>query len=140
MGSRRSAREAVLEALYCYEIRDHEQDLAEVFDYCAEGHNLDKKGKEFGFNLLKKVVEKSEDLDKAIARHTENWDFSRLAIIDKNILRLGLTEIYYFPDIPKKVSIDEAIELAKTYGSADSSRFVNGILDALGKEHQADYN
>jgi transcription termination factor NusB len=97
MGSRRSAREAVLEALYCYEIRDHEQDLAEVFDYCAEGHNLDKKGKEFGFNLLKKVVEKSEDLD-------------------------------------------EAIELAKTYGSADSSRFVNGILDALGKEHQADYN
>lgn len=134
MGARRKARESVLKALYCYEIRDDNRDLAETFSYCAEGYNLDPNGQEFGLNLLRKIIEKLEELDKAIARHTENWDFSRLAIIDKNILRLGLAEIYYFPDIPKKVAIDEAIELAKTYGSADSSRFVNGILDALGKD------
>ncbi len=134
MGARRKAREAVLETLYCYEIRDDDQNLAEIFNYCAEGHKLEKNSSEFGLNLLKKIIEKIEELDKAIAKHTENWDFSRLAIIDKNILRLGLAEIYYFPDIPKKVAIDEAIELAKTYGSADSGRFVNGILDSLGKD------
>ena len=134
MGARRKAREAVLEALYCYEIRDENPDLADIFKYCAEGHQLDENSAEFGFRLLRKVIEKLEELDKAIAAHTENWDFSRLAIIDKNILRLGLAEIYYFPDIPKKVAIDEAIELAKTYGSADSGRFVNGVLDALGKD------
>ena len=134
MGARRKAREAVLEALYCHEIREGEQPLEVVFAYCADGHNLDKSGREFGLGLFKKIVDKIDDLDKAIADHTKNWDFSRLAIIDKNILRLGLAEIYYFPDIPKKVSIDEAIELAKTFGSADSSRFVNGILDALGKD------
>ncbi|UCC80470.1 MAG: transcription antitermination factor NusB [Candidatus Zixiibacteriota bacterium] len=134
MGARRKARETVLKALYCYEIRNDDQNLAEIFGYCAEGYKLEKNGREFGLNLLRKIIEKLEELDKAIAGHTENWDFSRLAIIDKNILRLGLAEIYYFPDIPKKVAIDEAIELAKTFGSADSSRFVNGILDALGKD------
>jgi N utilization substance protein B len=134
MGARRKSREAVLKSLYCYEVRGDEINLAEIFDYCAEETNLDKKSSAFGFELLQKVIEKKEDLDKAIAEHTENWDFSRLALIDKNILRLGLAEIYYFPDIPKKVSIDEAIELAKTYGSADSGRFVNGVLDSLGKD------
>jgi N utilization substance protein B len=134
MGARRKSREAVLKSLYCYEVRGDEINPAGIFDYCAEETNLDKKSAAFGFKLLKQVIEKKDDLDKAIAEHTENWDFSRLAIIDKNILRMGLTEIYYFPDIPKKVSIDEAIELAKTYGSADSGRFVNGVLDALGKD------
>jgi N utilization substance protein B len=134
MGARRKSREAVLKSLYCYEIRGDDLNLAEIFDYCAEELRLDKKSAAFGLSLLKKVVEKKEELDKAIAEHTENWDFSRLAVIDKNILRMGLAEINYFPDIPKKVSIDEAIELAKTYGSADSGRFVNGVLDALGKE------
>ena len=134
MGARRKSREAVLKSLYCYEIRGEDLNLADIFNCCAEELRLDKKSAEFGLDLFKKVIEKKEELDKAIAEHTENWDFSRLAIIDKNILRLGLTEIYYFPDIPKKVSIDEAIELAKLYGSADSGRFVNGILDALGKD------
>jgi len=134
MGARRKSREAVLRSLYCYEIRDGDMNLADIFQYCAEELQLDKKSAAFGFDLLKKVIEKKEDLDKAITEHTENWDFSRLAIIDKNILRMGLAEIYYFPDIPKKVSIDESIELAKTYGSADSGRFVNGVLDALGKD------
>lgn len=134
MGARRKSREAVLKTLYCYEIRGDDLDLAGIFQYCVEEMQLDKKSAEFGLILLKKVVEKKDELDKAIAEHTENWDFSRLAIIDKNILRMGLAEIYYFPDIPKKVSIDESIELAKTYGSADSGRFVNGVLDALGKD------
>lgn len=134
MGARRNAREAVLEALYCYEIRGDDSDLKPIFQYCAERHQLDDNGIKFGLSLFKKTVENMEEIDKAISSHTENWEFSRLAIIDKNIIRLGFAELSYFPDIPKKVSIDEAIELAKIYGSADSRRFVNGILDALGKD------
>ncbi len=134
MGKRRQAREAVLEALYCYEMRAADDDLKEIFDYCAERHSLDKDVSEFGYDLLCKTVKNRDELDKSIELHTENWDLKRLAVIDRNILRLGLAEIIYFPDIPKKVSIDEAIELAKIYGSADSGRFVNGVLDALGKD------
>jgi N utilization substance protein B len=134
MGARRKAREAVLESLYCYEIREDDRDLEEIFAYCAGRHQLDDNGCKFGLDLFKKTVEKMEEIDKIISAHTENWEFSRLAIIDKNIIRLGFVELSYFPDIPKKVSIDEAIELAKIYGSADSGRFVNGILDALGKD------
>jgi len=84
--------------------------------------------------LLRKTTENLQELDGIIGKHIDNWDLKRLAMIDKNILRLGLAELHYFPEIPKKVTIDEAIELAKTYGSADSGRFVNGVLDALSKD------
>ncbi len=134
MGKRRRARETVLEALYCYEIRDDASCIDEIFEYCREIHKLDDEAAEFARNLLGKTVENLNDLDSKIAAHVKNWDLDRLTTIDKNILRLGLTELFYFPDIPKKVSIDEAIELAKTYGTAESSRFVNGVLDALNKD------
>jgi len=134
MGKRREARLAVLESLYCYEVRGDDEGLKEIFEYSGGEHKLDEKAADFGFVLFRKIVENLEELDKLIASHTENWDFGRLAIIDKNIIRLGLAEFKYFPDIPKKVSIDEAIELAKIFGSADSSRFVNGVLDAIGKD------
>ena len=135
MGKRRKAREAVLESLYSFEVRHDDSDLEQIFGFSKESHELDDLSGDFGLSLFKKVIENLNELDKSIAAHTENWDFKRLAIIDKNIIRLGLAEFKYFPDIPKKVSIDESIELAKLYGSADSSRFVNGVLDALSKEY-----
>jgi N utilization substance protein B len=133
MGQRRKAREAVLESLYSYEIRG-DVTIEEVFPYSQHMHHLDKEGSEFAMTLLRKTIENITELDEIIAKHIDNWDLARLATIDKNILRLGLAELHYFPEIPKKVTIDEAIELAKLYGSADSGRFVNGVLDALSKE------
>jgi len=133
MGQRRKAREAALECLYSYEIRS-DTAVEELFPFSRELHRLDDDGAEFAFALVKKTVENVSKLDEIISKHIDNWDFARLATIDKNILRLGLAELYYFPEIPKKVTIDEAIELAKTYGSADSGRFVNGVLDAMSKE------
>jgi N utilization substance protein B len=133
MGQRRKAREAVLECLYSYEIRG-DVTIEEIFPYSQQLHQLDKEGSAFAMALLRKTIENIPQLDKIIARHIDNWDLTRLAMIDKNILRLGLAELHYFPDIPRKVTIDEAIELAKLYGSADSGRFVNGVLDALSKE------
>lgn len=133
MGKRRKARETVLEALYCYEIRDNAC-VEEIFEDCREMHQLDEETTGFARDLFNKTVENLKQLDAKIAAHIKNWDLDRLATIDKNILRLGLTELFYFPDIPEKVSIDEAIELAKTYGSAESGRFINGVLDALNKD------
>ena len=133
MGKRRKAREAVLESLYCYEIRD-DGCIDEIFQYSKDMHQLDDKVAEFAKSLLKKTIENLDKLDNEIAAHVKNWDLNRLATIDKNVLRLGLAELLYFPDIPRKVSIDEAIELAKTYGTAESGRFVNGVLDALNKD------
>lgn len=133
MGQRRRARETVLECLYIYEIRG-DVTIAEIFPDSRERHELDDEGAQFAVALLGKTTENLDELDKIIAKHVDNWDLQRLAIIDKNILRLGLAELSYFPEIPKKVTIDEAIELAKIYGSADSGRFVNGVLDALSKD------
>jgi N utilization substance protein B len=133
MGQRRKAREAVLECLYEHEIRG-DVTPEEIFPFSRERHELDNDGAQFALALLNKTLENIQELDTVISKHIDNWDFQRLAMIDKNILRLGLAELHYFPDIPKKVTIDEAIELAKTYGSADSGRFVNGVLDALSKD------
>ena len=133
MGKRRKARETVLEALYCYEIRDNTC-VEGIFDYCKEMHQLDKETAAFAQDLFNKTVENLKQLDAKIAAHIKNWDLDRLATIDKNVLRLGLAELFYFPEIPEKVSIDEAIELAKIYGTAESGRFVNGVLDAMNKD------
>lgn len=133
MGKRRKAREAVLEALYCYEIRG-DAGIEDVFPYCRDRHQLNGDSEEFARDLLTKALQNIDFLDKKIAANIKNWDMNRLALIDKNVLRLGLAELLYFPDIPKKVSIDEAIELAKLYGSSESGRFVNGVLDALSKD------
>jgi transcription antitermination protein NusB len=137
MGQRRKAREAVLECLYSYEIRGDVK-IEDIFPYSQERHQLDKEGSEFALALLRKATENIAELDRIIAKHIDNWDLARLATIDKNILRLGLAELNYFPEIPKKVTIDESIELAKLYGSADSGRFVNGVLDALSKDLRSD--
>jgi N utilization substance protein B len=133
MGQRRQAREAVLECLYESEIRG-DAGIDDIFPSSRERHQLDRDSSEFARALLGKTLENIVALDSLISKHIEHWDMQRLATIDKNVLRLGLAELKYFPDIPRKVTIDEAIELAKTYGSSDSGRFVNGVLDALSKE------
>ena len=89
--------------------------------------------------LLKNIKEHMEEIDRYIVKHTFNWDMSRIAIIDKNIIRMALTEILFCEDIPPKVSINEAIEIAKKFNSTDkSSKFVNGILDAIFNDLKAE--
>ena len=78
-------------------------------------------------------------LDEIIKKYVENWEIGRLAIIDKNILRMGIFELLFLDDIPPKVSINEAIELAKKFGDVDSARFVNGVLDRIYKEESKKY-
>jgi N utilization substance protein B len=128
---RRQIREKILQALYTLELR--EIDIETASHWLLTKEIMDDPNAMKFFNLLiSNIVNHREEIDRYIAKHTFNWDMSRIAIIDKNILRMALAEILYCEDIPPKVSINEAIEIAKKFSSTDkSSKFVNGILDAI---------
>ena len=85
----------------------------------------------YSYRLLESTINKSDIIDKHISAKLKNWDLKRIALIDKLILRLSLTEMFFFEEIPNKVSIVEGVEIAKIYGNNDSSAFINGVLDSL---------
>jgi transcription antitermination protein NusB len=91
----------------------------------------DKTDKEFGTDLINRVIIHNKELDQEIKSRVDNWEMNRIAIIDLILLRMGICEILYFPEIPPKVSINESIEIAKEYSTAGSGKFINGILDAI---------
>ncbi len=128
---RRKIREKIIQALHTLELRDTDLETAAdwlITPEIAQDSNAVKFFKE----LLRCCIDHKSEIDEYISKHTFNWDMSRIAIIDKNILRMALAELLYFEDIPPKVSINEAIEIAKKFNSTDkSSKFVNGILDAI---------
>ena len=125
---RRIVREKVLQLLYAYEMnKDSFEPLS--LEILSEINN--KTDREFAHELIRKVLTNIDDLDKKIASRVTNWEMNRIALIDKLLLRMGICEILYFPDIPPKVSINESIEIAKDYSTAGSGKFINGILDAI---------
>jgi len=134
MGQRHNARCAVLELLYAAEIGIEDKRSAN-FRYCADRNELNEDSSQFAESLHKTITDRLDEIDDILKNHIQNWDINRLAIVDKNILRIGVGELNFFPETPVKVAIDEAIELAKKYGSADSGRFVNGVLDAVCKDN-----
>lgn len=133
MRSRTKSREYALQMLYQLDLRrsDHRA-VAEEFWRDAEAA---AEIKTFANQLFLGTVEQLPAIDPLIAKHADNWDLQRMAVIDRNILRLGAFELLYVNDVPPKVCINEAIELAKRFGDADSSKFINGILDAIHKTH-----
>ncbi len=135
---RRQIREKILQALYTIELR--ETDIESAVGWLLTDEILNDPNAMKFFNMLMQNIKlHMDEIDQLIARHTFNWDMSRIAIIDKNILRMALAEILYCEDIPPKVSINEAIEIAKKFTSTEkSSKFVNGILDAIFNELKAE--
>lgn len=93
--------------------------------------NLNEKIIKYSYQLVEFTINKSEDIDKLIIKKLKNWDLKRIALIDKLILRLSLTEMFFFDDVPHKVSIVEGVEIAKIYGNNESSKFINGVLDSI---------
>jgi len=133
--NRRLLREKVLQVLYAYEMNqegltnltngilaDVESELDKIF--CRE--------------LINNIVANRKMLDHYIVERVTNWEMDRIALIDKILLRIGLSEILFFPDIPPKVSINEVIEIAKEYSTSNSGKFINGILDAVLNELKTD--
>lgn len=127
--ARRRGRELALYALYAFEMTNNpfEQIKKEVIesDETTEGIIA------FAAELAQITMGHTKELDQLIKRWAHNWEFSRIAIIDKLILRMAICEFLYFEDIPPKVSIDEAIEIAKKYSTEQSGKFINGILDSV---------
>lgn len=129
MSNRRVAREAALKSLYAVEVGNNStQQVTNVIIKTALKDDTDSV--KFAEKLLLITVDNAEEHDKIIDKHIKNWEVDRLAIIDKLILRMALTELLFFKEVPTKVSINEAIELAKKYSTRKSGNFVNGILDA----------
>jgi N utilization substance protein B len=87
--------------------------------------------------LVKKVLEFKEKIDELLSKHTANWDLKRMTVIDRNILRMAVGELLFFKETPYKVVIDEAVEIAKIYGTDESWKFVNGVVDSIHKEMSA---
>ncbi|MEP0822255.1 MAG: transcription antitermination factor NusB [Ignavibacterium sp.] len=126
---RRLVREKVLQALYAHEIsRDP---IEPIIEYVGAELKKDPPTFEFARRLVAKVLETGEELDAIIRKRVANWEFSRLALIDRVILRMCICELLYFEDIPPKVSINEAIEIARRYSTEKSDKFVNGVLDSV---------
>lgn len=129
MRERRAAREVVLQALYAQELS--ESSLAHTIADIIEPAELSPELKAFARRLFELCLVNREELDHYIREKAENWEFDRIAIIDRLVIRIAICEFLYFDDIPPKVSIAEAIEIAKKYSTDESSAFVNGILDAV---------
>lgn len=126
---RRQIRELVMQALYALEIsKDAPQHVVDTI--LSE---LKENGADFDFaqSMFIKTIAHQSEIDKRLKSKSEHWDFHRIALIDKILLRMSLCEILYFPDIPPKVSINEAIEIAKDYSTESSGTFINGIMDAV---------
>lgn len=126
---RRRIREKVLQALYAYELSGESTD--HVIDSIIA--DLRKSPDSFAFakSFFLKVITTKDELDRLIKQQVAHWEFNRLAVIDKIVLRMGICELLYFDDIPPKVSINEAIEIAREYSTEKSDKFVNGVLDAV---------
>ena len=125
---RRFAREKVLQALYAFQLNGEgltKQTDAMLLDIHSDNDRA------FGRRLINSVAANSVELNGKIEEKVSNWEVERIAVIDKILLKMGIAEILYFEDIPPKVSINEVIDMAKEYSSANSGKFINGILDAI---------
>jgi len=134
MKGRHRVREMVLSWLYATEVEAGAPE--EILKTHLTDDHLDEKEKEFARALFEKTLSNREKLDGEIEPKLKNWKLSRIALLDRIIMRMALAEWHFFPDIPEKVSIDEAVELAKKFSTAESGHFVNGILDAIFKDPQ----
>ena len=130
--SRRQARECVFQGLYAMEISGDSQD--KTFLDMLDRYSFDENTKVFASSLYIKTLDQKQFLEKTISKFLENWEISRIALLDNLILKMAVCELLFFDDVPPKVSISEAIEIAKKYSTDDSSGFVNGILDSVYRE------
>jgi len=132
MRKRTKAREYVLQMLYQVEItRGNWQETLESFWQSNEPEDISGELKDFSAELLGGVIKHMQEIDQKISKYAANWQLERMAFVDRNIMRLGCFELLFRQDIPPKVAINEAVELAKKYSGPESGKFVNAILDQV---------
>ncbi|MDE2312347.1 MAG: transcription antitermination factor NusB [Patescibacteria group bacterium] len=138
MANRHLARAIAMQSLFEWDFKNGQEELAEIVNRnLAEfGHEL--KDAEFARQLAIGVTEHLPAIDEIISKNAPEWPLEQLDKVDKAVLRLGIFELMFLKDVPPKVAINEAVELAKTYGGESSSKFLNGVLGALYKQHFPD--
>src|SRR4029434_10101978 len=132
MGNRRKAREAALQILYQVDLSKNNPKEALKL-YWVE-HPPIPEVEEFGNRLVEGVIRNQAEIDRLIETHSTHWKLGRMACVDRNILRIAVCELLYFHDIPKSVTLNEAIELGKKFGTEDSGAFINGVVEHISKE------
>ena len=129
MGHRRKAREVALQVLYQIDVS--KIDVDEAIELFKSNFGMPRESVEFSEQLIKYTLDHIEEIDNLITNCSEHWSLERMSIVDKSILRMAICEFLYCDDIPPKVTLNEAIEIGKNYGSDNSGSFINGILDAM---------
>jgi N utilization substance protein B len=132
LGKRRRSREFALQVLYQLEIT--KQGALQAMVQLRENFSPEEGEDEFAKRIVLGVMEHRQEIDRLIKERSENWRLDRMTIIDRNILRIAIFELLYCGDIPPKVTLNEAIDLGKRYGSEESGSFINGILDRIQNE------
>ena len=133
MRNRTRAREYALQLLYQVDVSQGQwQPIIEEFLVQA---TVPEDVKTFAKRLVEGTLTRLEEIDRLITSHADNWQMNRMAVVDRNILRMGTYELLHVEDVPPKVSLNESVELAKRFGDEESGKFVNGILDTIHKTH-----
>lgn len=133
--TRRHLREKSLQVLYAYELT---KDPIEQIKHLQMEDVTEKEDLKFCENLIKQTIENNDKYEDIIQNTVDNWDMERIALIDAIIIKMCITEFFHFQDIPTKVSINEAIDIAKDFSTKNSGKFVNGVLDAILEKLKSD--
>ena len=129
MGNRRKSRELAMQALFYIDMSQN--DSNDLLDRFCENFKPSTKVLSFFLKLVRGVLETRSDIDKIIERFSDNWKLSRMSCVDRNVMRIAVYELLCCNDIPYKVSINEAIDVGKKFGTEESGAFINGILDSI---------
>jgi len=129
--SRRLARETALQVLFQRDLTKEPLETAEIIERWATEFVVPEASRSFTQGLVDGTIAHQEEIDQVITSFAQDWTLSRMANVDRNVMRLATYEILFCPDIPGRVSLNEAIELAKRFGGEESAKFVNGILDRV---------
>src|SRR6266480_1265809 len=132
MGPRRKAREYALQMLFQWDIT--KDSIEQIISTFWENHEELQTTINFANTLAKRTIEHVEQIDGLIGRHAEHWRLDRMAVVDRNLLRLATQEFLYDAETPKTVVINEAIEIARRFSTQESPQFINGILDSIKRE------
>jgi N utilization substance protein B len=133
MGKRRKAREVALQFLYQLDLHGAVDPMPYEPEFWQR-HPVDPATRAFAESLVRGSKQQQSKIDQLLAQYAEHWDLERMAVVDRNILRMAVYELLWQPDVPPKAAINEALEIAKKFGTTESSRFINGVLDRIHKE------
>ncbi len=129
MGTRRQARELAMQALFYMDMQKYASE--EMLEYFCGCFCTSKKSRPFLIKLVNGVLDEKGQIDTLVERFSQNWQINRMSCVDRNVMRIAVYEMLYCDDIPPKVSINEAVDIGKKFGTQESGAFINGIMDSI---------